>query len=245
MTADYDAYADQYRRAKAAPFRKFVELPGHMAAMGELSGKDVVDLACGEGFLTREIKKAGAAHVVGVDVSAEMVALAREEELREPLGIEYGVSAAEAMGDIGLFDAASAGYLLCNARDETQLEGMLDSIAALLRPGGQFTTTDSVLWMRPEADLRPYGISRRVPSPVVDGQEYEITFHLDAGDSVTITNFAHFPEAIDRALAKAGFQDVRRHPPIVTPAGIEAMGEAYWRTYLDVGPITVITATRR
>jgi predicted RNA methylase len=37
--------------------------------LGDLRDKNVIDLACGEGFFTRSIKWAGAARVVGVDIS--------------------------------------------------------------------------------------------------------------------------------------------------------------------------------
>jgi predicted RNA methylase len=37
--------------------------------LGDLRGKNVIDLACGEGFFTRSITWAGAARVVGVDIS--------------------------------------------------------------------------------------------------------------------------------------------------------------------------------
>ena len=60
-----------------------------MGLIGGLSGKTVVDLACGEGFYTRLIRQQGAAKVVGVDLSARMVELAREQEAEQRLGIEY------------------------------------------------------------------------------------------------------------------------------------------------------------
>jgi toxoflavin synthase len=42
----------------------------------------VLDLACGEGFYTRLLRQTGAGRVVGVDLSAGMIALARQEEAR-------------------------------------------------------------------------------------------------------------------------------------------------------------------
>jgi toxoflavin synthase len=54
--------------------------------IGDVKGKTVLDLACGEGRFTREIKKRGARHVVGVDNSDAMIGLARTIERKNPVG---------------------------------------------------------------------------------------------------------------------------------------------------------------
>ena len=43
-------------------------------------------LACGCGYYTRRLKQHGVARVIGVDISSEMIRLAREHEQKEPLG---------------------------------------------------------------------------------------------------------------------------------------------------------------
>ena len=50
--------------------------------LGSVAGLGVLDLACGEGFYTRQIARDGATRVVGVDISPEMIALAEELEKR-------------------------------------------------------------------------------------------------------------------------------------------------------------------
>ena len=51
-----------------------------MELIGDVAGKSVVDLACGEGFYTRRIRQAGAKRVLGVDLSEGMIELARKQE---------------------------------------------------------------------------------------------------------------------------------------------------------------------
>ena len=244
MEAAYDAFAEKYQRAKQAAFRIYLERPSHMAALGDVRGLRVLDLACGDGFLTREIAKAGAAEVVGVDISGEMIALAERAEAERPLGIRYRIAPVQTMVVLGEFDVVSAGYLLCNAADRSDLGAMARAIASNLVPGGRFVTTDSELWTDPAADYRPYGMTTEVPCPHADGQSYRITFHLAEGDAVTIVNQAHRRETIDAELAAAGFRDVRRLPLLVTEEGRTRMGEDYWTTYLTRPPIVVITAVR-
>jgi 2-polyprenyl-3-methyl-5-hydroxy-6-metoxy-1,4-benzoquinol methylase len=99
MTMDYDhgRTAELYRKAKAQPWRSRIESHSFMKRIGDLAGKDVLDVACGEGHYTRKLRQAGAARVVGVDVSARMIELARAQEGAEPLGVEYRVEDARAI----------------------------------------------------------------------------------------------------------------------------------------------------
>ena len=53
MTTDYDPIAEQYKRAKLQPWRTHVESFTLMNLLGDLSGKSVVDVACGDGYYTR------------------------------------------------------------------------------------------------------------------------------------------------------------------------------------------------
>jgi 2-polyprenyl-3-methyl-5-hydroxy-6-metoxy-1,4-benzoquinol methylase len=43
----------------------------------------------GDGFLSRRLKQAGAASVLGLDISSKMVELAEAEEKKNPLGVKY------------------------------------------------------------------------------------------------------------------------------------------------------------
>ncbi|MDZ7699208.1 MAG: class I SAM-dependent methyltransferase [Deltaproteobacteria bacterium] len=89
MTTNYDPIAEQYGRSKYQPWRTHIETFTLMHLIGDVTGKTVVDLACGEGFYTRMIKNKGAATVVGVDLSGGMIRLARDQEAKQRLGIEY------------------------------------------------------------------------------------------------------------------------------------------------------------
>lgn len=88
MAADYDTIAQQYKKSKELPFRLHIEAYTFFNLLGDLGGKSLLDLACGEGFYTRQFKQKGAARVVGVDNSEKMIELARQQEASEPLSIE-------------------------------------------------------------------------------------------------------------------------------------------------------------
>jgi 2-polyprenyl-3-methyl-5-hydroxy-6-metoxy-1,4-benzoquinol methylase len=71
-----------------------------------------MDLACGFTFSTRLLKQHGAAQVIGVDISPEMIRLATQQEQAEPLGITYQVCDSVVLPRLGPFDLVTAVYLL-------------------------------------------------------------------------------------------------------------------------------------
>ena len=79
MTTNYDPIAEQYKRAKQQPWRAHVEAFTLMELIGDPTGKAVVEIACGEGFYTRTIRKRGAAKVTGVDLSEKMIGIGARE----------------------------------------------------------------------------------------------------------------------------------------------------------------------
>jgi SAM-dependent methyltransferase len=235
---DYDAVVSpRYRKSKELPFRVYSEIPNHLALLGELSGKSVLDLACGEGFYTRLIKRGGARRVVGVDLSPDMIRLARAEEEARPLSIEYvNADAANLIGHEP-FDVVSAAFLFCNASGQDVLEAMARAAFAQLAPGGRLVATDSEMGFHPGIDYRPYGMNVRFDEPVMEGARYSITFALPDGEEFTLHNYRNSHEAQESAFRKAGFQSVRWLKPEITPAGIAEYGSAFWRTYLAHPPV--------
>ena len=136
----YDDIAHEYRT-----IARDLEMPLHKAELytfaqliGDVQGKSVLDLGCGEGFYTRRLRRLGAARVVGVDISSEMVALAQQAEALEPLGVDYRVADVRTEGRIGEFDLVVSFFMLNHALDRADLLSMCQGIAANLKPGGRF-----------------------------------------------------------------------------------------------------------
>src|SRR5262249_43907407 len=103
QTAQYDYVGSKYDAyAQTAPLKR-AESYTFFRMVGELAGKRVLDLACGFGFYTKQLKQRGAAQVVGVDISPEMVRLARVQEHEAPEGIEYLVYDAAHLPQLGRF----------------------------------------------------------------------------------------------------------------------------------------------
>lgn len=133
----YDDIAEWYDRwvgsasMHADPFFPAVE-----ALMGEIAGRRICDLACGQGRVARHLADLGA-RVVGIDLSAKLLEIARRHEKSDPRGIEYLRADARRLG--GIADGAFDGVICFQAlMDIPDLAPTLHSVARTLRPDGWF-----------------------------------------------------------------------------------------------------------
>lgn len=144
--SEYDAIAGVYKDSKQLSFRKYIEEYTLFETLGDISGVKALDLACGEGFYTRKLKRAGAGEVLGVDVSAEMIRLAEAEERARPTGCRYLNRDAMALVLDEPVDLVVAMYLLNYARDADELLRFVRAAHGALKPGGRFVGfNDNVL----------------------------------------------------------------------------------------------------
>lgn len=241
----YDAIATAYQRSKHSPIRRYVESYSFFQMLGDVHGQAVLDLACGEGFYSRELWRRGARRVVGVDISAAMIALARgQEEDKESdkengaQRIDYHVGDAADLPGLGPFDVVCATYLLHYARDVDELSRMCSGIARQLSPGGRFVAINENPCQsetRYTGYLR-YGFSKTVASPRHEGSP--IIYAMVSGREIFRFEAYHFErETYERLLGAAGFTDLCWHPVQLDPAGIAMMGDDYWAEYLGNPPI--------
>ncbi len=238
MPTDYDAIAGQYQTAKRQAWRGHVEAFTFFRMLGDLTGKVVVDLACGEGHYTRMLPSLGACRVVGVDRSEGMIALARAQEAEHPVGIEYLVQDCRSLLLPAESDVATAAYLLNYASSREELMEMVAGIARCLKPSGKFVTMDSNpdLAFGNAAIYRKYGIDLRADAEPREGMPYTWVFHLDDG-SIEVENFWLPRAAYEEALRSAGFREVRWHRPQISPIAEVGHDPAYWRDFLDHPPV--------
>jgi SAM-dependent methyltransferase len=107
-----------------------------LGLLGEVSGKRVLDIACGHGPITRELARRGGL-VTGVDISANLLDIARAAEGSERCSITYlqqDITSAGALAGES-FDVISCNQGLADVDD---LGGALRTVSRVLRPGGLF-----------------------------------------------------------------------------------------------------------
>lgn len=246
MTDQYLKIADDYDRtfAKIA-YRPFMEAFMLYRALGDVSGRSVLDIACGTGLYARQLRRRGAAPVIGVDISEEMIRVGRAHETAESLGITYLVEDAARLGVIGSFDLALAVYLLHYSPTEDALRRMCRNIASNLKPDGRFLSYQ----FNPDVARTPgyyqkYGISLQLPETLSDGDSF--TFTLTIGDVVTPPLQVYYwsTATLEAALHDAGFTTIRWAEPAVSPEGSTQFGQDYWQAMLDVPLCQLIECTK-
>jgi len=126
-------WADQVRRGLDI-YREQWNNPAFLDLVGDLSGWEVLDAGCGEGYNTRIFARRGA-RMTGVDLTPRMIELAREEEQHAPLGIRYEVAS---FSDLAIFpDASFDGVVSTMAlMDGPDFPGAMREMARVVRPGG-------------------------------------------------------------------------------------------------------------
>jgi ubiquinone/menaquinone biosynthesis C-methylase UbiE len=211
---------------------------------GDVVGKSVLDLACGEGFYTRLYKLKGAAEVIGIDLSEEMIVLAKETEKSDPLGVTYLVGDAMQL-DLGRqFDLISASYLLNYAENESQLQTMCTVIAKHLKPGGRFVTiNNNPECKHPEMSMRKYGFER-IQKGFKDGDEVIYQLYLPDESHVDLTNY-HLSKIIhEKCFAASGLTDTTWSNMKISPDAIAIWDEAYWNDLIKCEPVTAISCEK-
>src|SRR5262249_19277015 len=95
---------------------------------------DVLDVGCGEGYMTRELARRGAAQATGVDKSPALIAAARSASAGQPRIRFHEADAAMLPFDAASFDLAVANHLL---NDLSAITAPVSELARVLRPTGR------------------------------------------------------------------------------------------------------------
>lgn len=133
--AAYDEVADAYSRA-LDPEGAGLDDPVLTELVGDVAGRDVLSLACGQGQDARLLTRLGAT-VTGVDVSEEMLRYARRHEADDRRRIAYVHGDAQ---DLTTFADQSFDGVVCHMAlmDIPGLAPTVASVARVLRQGGWF-----------------------------------------------------------------------------------------------------------
>lgn len=123
-------------RGRTDIFREGLALPAFLELVGDVTGRTVLDIACGEGSVTRELARLGA-QTTAIDLSPAMIELAVEEEAREKLGINYTVGNSARMDAIepGSFDVVVS---FMAVMDIASVESTFGEVARVMKPDGRF-----------------------------------------------------------------------------------------------------------
>lgn len=116
-------------------FRRYFITPVTLRLLGDVAGKDVLDIGCGEGMYSRELARRGA-RVIGVDCAQTAIAYCQAKAGEERLDITYAVRNSCDLQGIAdnAFDLVLASMMLMDCED---MAGTVGEITRVLRPGGR------------------------------------------------------------------------------------------------------------
>jgi ubiquinone/menaquinone biosynthesis C-methylase UbiE len=111
--------------------------PTLLRVVGSVKGLAVLDLACGNGYLSRRFARQGAVRAVGIESSRPTLAFARRRERAHPSGAEFLERDAGNLRGLadGSFDLVVSNMAL---QDIQYAEEAVQEVARVLRPDGRF-----------------------------------------------------------------------------------------------------------
>jgi SAM-dependent methyltransferase len=237
----WDAIGALYEQVKHVPVG-LAETASLTAALPDVVGKSVLDVASGTGYYTRLLRRLGAARVLGVDASAEMVAYARSIEEREHLGISYQQHDANELPVLGSFDVITAVWLFGFMEGEARLLDVARRLRANLVDGGTlvalFPNPDSFYESPPEYDK--YGVTYKPSRSVSGRQGVRVRFLIEP--PIEFEGFFWPPGAVEAALTRAGFTDVQPQPTRVPQEALAERGPQFWEVLLASPNFAVLAA---
>ena len=131
---DNDTFFDNFKglRSDEINFNDVIETPILTAMLPDMKGRKVLDIGCGMGQHAMQYSKAGAASVLGTDISEKMLAFAKENNAAD--NITYRRLAFEDIAQLNeKFDVITSSLAFDYSQD---FEGLMKDVYALLNDGG-------------------------------------------------------------------------------------------------------------
>ena len=223
--------------ARMALYHRHCQDPVIFRALGDVRGKSLLDLACGDGFYTRRFRaECGATPVMGIDLSPRQIARAQAVEQREPYCIEYRVGDVMSLTVERRFDTVTAIHLLHYLESEAEIETALSRIRESLTDGGQFVT----MIANPEFQLDKHDPSDSKAkfgyyfSLAEPGNGGRLRFHpggFEKAREITI-EFRRWERGFLNHLAAAAGFTPEWHDPFISAAGLQEYGAGFFENYL-------------
>jgi toxoflavin synthase len=243
MAEQYDTVGTRYEQFKDSAPLPIPERHTFLKLVGDLHGQRVLDLACGAGYYTRLLKQQGAEEVTGVDISPEMVTLARQREQEHRQGIQFHVANAAELPHLGDFELVTAIYLLNYARTRDELLSMCRGAHTNLVEGGRFIAfTIEPGYALAKSNWAKYGFEVR--SETLEDERHVVQARFLTQPPADIEYFRWPASTYEWAMTRAGFRQLEWRPFEIPPEALEKFGEEYWKDYQE-NPLLVALSGRR
>lgn len=201
---------DQYLEDGEDTYQRKVILPNLLRLLEINEGEEVLDLACGQGFFSRELARLGAV-VTGVDISVELISMARLNlakgaTFREPT---YYVSPAHQLSFLKDASMDKAVMALALQNIENYQEVLKETARVLKQDGSLYIVLNHPAFRVPQASQWGFDEKRSVQYRRVDRylSELKIFIQMHPGSRPASKTLSfHRPlQSYFKAFNKAGF----------------------------------------
>lgn len=264
MSTQYDKIGPVYNELKSLPASGIERVNVRDAVAPHVKGAKVLDLACGTGYYTRALLEWGAKEVVGMDISPEMIKVAKAETEQAALaeGQKYSFTVGDASQPFKLesapFDLVLGIWLLNYAPSAEVMTRMWRNIANNLRPGGCYVGVTpppesgiDALRKNIEYHRGPTrGVSVHIVEEVPNGFKTKMSVRTGSS-SFEFENYHLQKEVYESSARQGGMQGTFRWRPIRRPeseeefqqlsAGLDA---EFWDGYFKSPHCGMVVAER-
>lgn len=228
-TVQYDEIGKEYTK-KINPTKQYARLSTILEMTGSIKQKDILDLACGDGYYTRQLAELKPSKLYGIDISSVMIHKAKEQDKINPTGIKYFVGDALSLTLTETFDCIIAIYLLDYAKTKNELLQMCKTIFMHLKPNGIFATITLI----PRTTKDVYYLGWRTIHPegkkqFMDGDQILLESDPKDGPQITLHCCYWSEKTYTECLNKAGFSEVFwKRTYTISEEGKQAYPPEFW-----------------
>ena len=212
LTGRADAY--EVSSAREDSLDRLLEYPAQRQAIGDVSGKSILDLGCGSGRKALDFINAGADKVVGIDISSRIVDAWRSRDQPKNLYFYKGdISDLDAVAAIAgeKFDIVTCFQAIGYSRN---LDKTMLSIRGHTKDGGRFVLSTAHPFRfaieKHDREGVPYGLAYR--------DESQYSYASTWNESITVSHSTPMISTCINSLLKNGFSLDAMYEPDLTKA---------------------------
>ncbi|KAH8680776.1 S-adenosyl-L-methionine-dependent methyltransferase [Xylariales sp. PMI_506] len=258
-TTQYDAFATSYDLLWRVPaVRPLLPLLiTKLSSIGPFTNASGLDLACGTGLGLRLLRAQGASELVGVDLSPQMLEVAKNTTQSAILHLADCTKPLDHLGlQPGSFDVVLGMWLLNYCPSSVELGGMWANIATYLKPGGKFVgiiENHDIVHPTSVRDFK-YGAKESDVKELANGQGWSVHVAFQTKFPIEFDAFRLRKEILESEAAKVGMVDIEYSKPqwnevkqVMSEGfgGEDGKAEAWWAELVDEAPNLVLTATKQ
>ena len=238
-TKEYNKIGEKYAEMiKEDALKKYLQYPGLIKLLGNIKGKRILDIGCGNGFFSNKIAERGA-KIVGFDVSEKQIELAKETEKNMKRGMEFFCSDQFKFNYPEKFDLAFSNMVIFYAVNFEELVQFFKCAFNSLKDKAEFI---SVIVNPEYKRFNELHYDRKI---VKEGNKAKSEFYINGKFDVSSGFYSFFTKLeYERAAKEAGFSRLVWKKIEIEKEGLKDKGADFWKGY-DSDPLYGIFVAKK